>query len=174
VGAAASSYQTTWTYLVCRHFGWDQRNFGVGGTGYVTAGGQAGATNYLGRVGEVAAEDPSIVIVSGGLNDYARGATDAEFVAAVNQTYAALRQALPRATIIGIRPFYTAAPEPDQLATMAGEVESAVQSVGGVYLDTGDPLLGLTQDISSDGVHPNDAGYAVLAQAVEAAYGAAF
>ena len=169
-GAGASSYATQWTSLVSRYYGWDQRNFGVGGSGYVTSGHDNGATNYLGRVAEVAAQEPSFVIVSGGLNDIATS-TDDQFVAAVNQTYAALRQALPHATIVGITPFYDAQTPPDRLAAMAAEVRSAVQAVGGTYLDIGDPLLDQPQDISADGVHPNDSGYAALAQAIEAAYG---
>jgi lysophospholipase L1-like esterase len=168
-GALATSPEDFWTSEVCAAFGWDQRNFGEGGTGYFTAGRMPGAQPYMARVAAVVAADPSIVIVSGGLNDIGRS-TDAQFVIAVDQTYSALRQALPHATIIAVNPFYDANPPPDRLATMASEVAAAAQAVGAVYLNVGDPLLGLTADIGADGVHPNDAGHAALAGAFERAY----
>jgi len=160
-----------WTGLVCAHFNWTQHNFGEGGTGYTTAGGNVADDTYPERVPFVAAVGPSIVVVSGGMNDEAKS-TDAEFVQAVTATYQELRRRLPQAQIVGVNPFWDADVPPDRLATMASEIATAVRGVNGVYLDIGDPLLGHPEYISADGVHPNNAGYAALAAAFIQAYSA--
>ena len=58
---------------------------------------------------------------------------------------------------------------PSQLLQERIDVKRAVESVHGVYLDLKDPLRGHRDLISSDGVHPNADGHAVLARAIEVA-----
>jgi acyl-CoA thioesterase I len=83
------------------------------------------------------------------------------------------RNLLPKARIVAIRPFFWATAAPARLDVLAAVIRTAVTSVGGTYLDIGSPLTGKPEDMSADQVHPNDAGYAALAAAVEKAYTAA-
>lgn len=171
-GAGASTASKRWTSLVCVHFGWTELNFGVGGTGYLNP--LAPHVAYPYRVPAIAADHPAIVVVSGGYND--RGLalrSPAEELAAIRSTFAALHQALPKARLYAVRPFAPAGPEPPVLGAIGSAVQQAVQRVGGTYLDIGDPLRNLPQDMYTDAIHPNDAGHRALAQAFERAYEAA-
>jgi acyl-CoA thioesterase-1 len=54
-------------------------------------------------------------------------------------------------------------PAPRSLVSMGAAVDAAVTNVGGEYLDLGQPLAGRPELITGDGVHPNDDGYALIA-----------
>ncbi|PZS29905.1 MAG: SGNH/GDSL hydrolase family protein [Pseudonocardiales bacterium] len=165
VGFGASDLSHRWSTLVAQHFGWTEKNFGIGGTGYAAA-----APAYPTRIPAVAAVNPEVVIVSGGFNDLIQGVTDIQFQQAAYMTFALLRSALPRARIVAIRPFYPASPPTPRVPVIAEAVRQAVTAVGGIYLDIGSPLAGQTADMSIDQIHPNDTGYRSLADAVEGAY----
>lgn len=168
-GVGAISPATRWSSLVAEHYGWDEKNFGAAGTGYST-GGTAGGTPYTARIAALVATAPSIVIVAGGRFDIESANGPTKIKTGVTATFTALRAALPKAVIIAESPVWPLSKSPATLAVVAADVKDAVAAVGGRYLDIGEPLFGLPADV---GLHslPNDAGYAVLAKAFEAAYG---
>lgn len=170
VGDGASSGAMTWVSLVAANLGWRQENFSVGGTGYSTRGTQAGGTPYTARIAALAATAPSIVIVAGGRADVQSSNSPAQIKSAVTATFAALRAALPTATILAQSPFWASTKPPAAVALIAADVESAVVTVGGRYLDVGQPLVGAPADLGPNPNVPNDAGYAAIATAFEAAY----
>jgi lysophospholipase L1-like esterase len=148
-------------------------NFAKGGTGYLKEFKSGGAPacgtdacpNYLEMIPAVAAARPDVVIVAGGRND---GKLYTQALAAnVASVYAELRKALPDAKIIGLSPIWAADnPEPDISQYKAG-VQAAVESVGGTYVDLGEPFAGHPEMITSDGVHPNTLGHKHLADVVD-------
>lgn len=163
VGNNASDPTHRWSSLVARHFGWVERNFGQGGTGY------AAPPPYLARLAAVVESKPSAVVVSGGFNDLYHGVAEPQFRQAVLATFAALRRALPNAHIVAVRPFYPATPPPPIVALFAADVRRAAVAVGAIYLDIGSPLTGRPAAMAPDLVHPSDSGYSLLAVAIEKA-----
>jgi lysophospholipase L1-like esterase len=167
-GVGATSPATRWSSLVAEHYGWDEKNFGVAGTGYSTRG-TAGGTPYTVRVAALAATAPSIVIVAGGRFDIESANGPTAIKAGVTATFTALRAALPKAVIIAESPQWPLTKPPATLALVAADVKAAVAAVGGQYLDIGEPLYGLPADVGPHSL-PNDAGYDALAKAFETAY----
>jgi acyl-CoA thioesterase I len=170
-GDGGTSHALRWTTLVSADFGWTEKNFAFGGTGYSTGGKQRGGTPYTARVAEVVAGTPSIVVVSGGRYDIQSTNGPTQINAGVTATFAALRAALPNAMIIAESPVWSSTKPPATLALVVADVKAAVAAVGGRYLDIGQPLVGVpATDLSASRDLPSDAGYAALAKAFETAY----
>lgn len=163
VGARATSTAKRWSTIVSEDFGWAEKNFGIADSGYFVAGSMANGEPYHARVKAVAAAKPSIVVVSGGRNDLYED--QAKIDPAIRKTFTDLRAALPKARIVAVSPFWGASePIPPQLSAIAGTVRASVESVGGRYVDVGQPILRHPEMMHSDLVHPLDAGYAALAR----------
>lgn len=163
-GSGATSMQLRWSSIVARSLSWGEVNVGVGGTGYSNAGTKSGGTTYIDRVAKVVASKPAIVVVSGGRNDLVQ--KDFQIVEdSVSKTFADLRAGLPKAKIIALSPVWDASTPPVELAAVAEDVRTAVEAVGGTYVDIGQPLKSHPNLLIDDAVHPNDAGHKALADA---------
>lgn len=163
-GRGAGSPISRWTTVLSGEKGWSETNLGIGGTGYVAAAGDR--TPYSESIQKAVAANPLTVIVSGGRNDVTIPMTSV--VPAIDKFYDDLRAALPGAKIIALSPLWDSTEPPANLQTIASTVEAAASRVNAHYVDLGQPLQGHPEMITSDGVHPNDAGYAAIAQAVSA------
>ena len=168
LGEALPSEQLAerWSSIVSRSEDWDEVNVGCSGSGYVRPG-LLCQTSYLTRLETLGSLTPQIVLVSGGRNDL--GSTDAEIAEAVTATFAAIRKQYPEAKIYGISAIVDVDTPSPRIDALNAAVLAAVVDVGGTYLDLGDPLLGRPDLMAADGVHPNAAGHAVIAQATLAA-----
>ena len=162
VGTGATTERDRWTSTLARTMEWDEHNYGVGGTNYGTAGQFDGGNPYTDRVPTIVAAAPDMVIVSGGRNEMS-----AEQEPGIAATFQELRAGLPDADIVAVSPFWDDdAPYPDRLTELGEVIRAEVEAVGGRYLEVGNPLEG-RPDLISDGVHPNDEGYALLAETVQ-------
>lgn len=161
-GTGASSDAKRWTTLLSKDQGWRELNYGSGGTNYATAGELKNGTPYTERVDKIADAGPDIVIVSTAGND-----TDEDQGPGIRKTFTELRKALPDAEIIATSPYYRAGEYPQQLTDLGAEIEEQVKKVDGEYLDIGHPLGDHPDAMAEDGAHPNDAGYRLIADAVE-------
>jgi acyl-CoA thioesterase I len=179
-GAGASTRAMRWTTLVAKSQHWLEDNRAFGGTGYVTAlsgaeaqrgCGQPSCPSYEQAIPRGSSAKPVLIVVSGGRNDLSSLGPD--YAAAVARFFADLHAAFPDAGIAATSPRWDDGPAPATLADAGQAVLEGVESVGGSYLDIGQPLAGHPDLVASDGVHPNDAGHAAIAQAVEAAMTAA-
>jgi len=168
-GDGATSQALRWSSIVCADFGWAEKNFSFGGTGYSTGGPSPRGTPYTARVAALVAKAPSIVIVAGGSADIESTNGPTAIKAGVTATFTALRAALPNATIIAESPLWSSTKPPATLALVATDVKAAVAAVHGRYLDIGQPLVGVPAIIGPRAL-PNDAGHAALATAFEAAF----
>ena len=144
--------------------GWVEVNHGQGGTGYASQGPTPPKTApYPARIADVAKSNPSVVIVSGGRNDLSVAGETADDIAT---TFKGIRAAMPSVKIVALNPWWDDDDAPDALDGLAANVRAAVASVNGVYVEAGQPLAGHGGLVISDGVHPNTAGHAALADAV--------
>ena len=86
-----------WPVEVGKYLGWnDVWSSGLGGTGYIHTNGSS--TNFIGRIQDVIAHSPDVVVIEGGIND--EGNTPAQVQAAALAYYQAIRMALPTVPII--------------------------------------------------------------------------
>jgi lysophospholipase L1-like esterase len=165
-GTGASTQSKRWTDLVSLKQGWVEKNLSDNTTSYSTVG-APGSTSYQTRLGAVVATGAQIVVVSGGRNDVGVAAT--QFTADVRATFAGIHAGLPRARIIVVSPTWGNDPAPQRLTDLISIVKAEAERAGATYLDIGEPMFGQSSMIGADGWHPNDAGYAAIAAAVERA-----
>jgi acyl-CoA thioesterase I len=112
-------------------------NLGCGGAGFVAVGDCD--TDYSGLVAAAAADHPDVVIIQSSDNDF--GEDDDDIATATTATVASLRAALPNARIIGFSTLWDQPGElPDQVASTSDDLRSAVEAVGGTFIDLGQPV----------------------------------
>jgi lysophospholipase L1-like esterase len=148
-----------WTTIVSRDLGWAEVPFGVGGSGFVRG------EIYGSRVDAVIESGANVVIISGGRNDTEEPIPEVRDAAlAVMEK---LRNGLPDAQIVVISPWWDDDAVPSALGEVADAMEFAATSVGGDFIDAGQPLQGRPDLLAPDGVHPNNEGHAAIAASVE-------
>jgi glycerophosphoryl diester phosphodiesterase/lysophospholipase L1-like esterase len=137
----------TWLWDFARHLSADEVvQAGIGGTGYVKTIGGLGESTFRGRLAEVLATDPDVLVIQGGQNDVADPAVQAEVEAIM-----AASSAVPERIIVSTT--QSAAVRAYILAGLPGGVDVvAVQDR---------PF-----EIGTDGVHPTFEGHRELAAAV--------
>ena len=167
-GHGASGPSKRWTDLVSMKQGWVEENLSQEDTNYSTAGAHS-FTSYRARLGAVVATGAQIVVVSGGRNDVSVGA--AQFRGDVRAIFAGIRAGLPKARLIVVSPTWGNDPVPERVTVLISIVKDEAQRAGATYLDIGEPLFGHFSMMAGDGWHPNDAGHAAIAAAVEKALG---
>lgn len=177
-GAGASTTSRRWTSLLATKRGWLEANYARGGTGYLkTATTNGCGLTYCPTFTEMAAEAvaaaPDLVVVAGGRNDLTLVTTDPTAVhRAVLDTFALLRAGLPSARIYAVTPMWDATTPPAVLQTLRSWVLEAAAAQGVTVVDGAETwLVGHPEWITADNVHPDDAGYAVLAQRIDAGVG---
>lgn len=154
--------------------GWDGWISGSGGTGYIATNGARG--NFASRIVEDCLQyNPDIVLVAGGINDQAQGATatTAAAIALFDQIQAA---GVPLLIVVG--PFYPTGSPPAFTTTLNANLKADVQArPGAIYLDphtpsviTGTGKVGATTGTGNadlmtqnDGTHPTQAGQSLYA-----------
>lgn len=128
---AASNYVQVFSDLMQWDDVWAS---GVGSTGYLAAPG--GKLTYAQRIaGDVIAFNPDIVMVTGGYDDYGSGASAT--ITAAASLYTTLAQSLPNALIVACAPFMSSGAGTTGIVylQMRSGFKSAIQSVGGVFID---------------------------------------
>jgi lysophospholipase L1-like esterase len=167
-GHGASQPSKRWANLVSVTKGWRQANLSQEATNYSTAG-EPHFTSYRARLSAVVATGAQIVVVSGGRGDV--GVGSAQFRSDVRATFAGIRAGLPKARLIVVSPTWGNDPAPARLIALISIVKDEAARAGATYLDIGEPLFGHSNMMDVDGWHPNDAGHAAIAAAVEKALG---
>lgn len=142
---------------------------GVSGSGFLAPGGGLPMTE---RVATVVAAAPEVVVVAGGNNDAFRGYAPDEIEAAATEVLTELRAGLPDATVVALGPFTSLLTGGTPDATTAA-VRAAAQAAGVEFIDATELVgaattgpQGLRPYLSADGLHPNEAGYGVMATAL--------
>ncbi|WNB85377.1 SGNH/GDSL hydrolase family protein [Cellulomonas sp. ATA003] len=145
---------------------------GVSGSGFVAPG--------LGRpmparVADVVAARPDVVVVAGGSNDVFGGYDADDVGAAATALLGDLSAGLPDATVVVMGPFPTSLAGAGAASPVRDAVRSAAEAAGAHWVDAATIVTATVSAesdweryISADGLHPNELGYARLAQALAA------
>jgi len=175
-GTGASSPSLGWVSIMSRTRDWNVTNLARGGTGYVSSV-QVNAQNACGldycpsypeMIADAVKISPQVVVVAGGRNDAKVQPSDE--AAAIHDFYSQLHAALPQATIVALNPWWDDAGAPASLELMKAAVADAAAAAGGKFVDSGQPLDGKPELLTTDSVHPNDKGHAALAKATSTVF----
>lgn len=164
LGTGASSQQKRWSTVICNERSWREVNPSTNGLGFVN--------NRSARVdepGEVIASHPDIVFITMGLNDnfsYDRAAPQIKKQISVD--FSRLKTALPLARFIVVEPFWYTDDRPHSLTVISGWVQDAASTIHADYIAGASRWIEHHPEwMASDGLHPNDAGYAEMAKRMD-------
>lgn len=171
-GAGASSSAGAWSCLAAVELDWICNRDAEGGTGFINDG-RANQPDFAPLPDRLAATASrflaDVVVVDSGRNDMSTPAT--EVVSAIADYVASVRQYWPDATLVLVVPSFLsqdAGPADPWHSTVAAGMQSLVVQYGGLLIDpVAEQWTSGTdgqQLLDADGVHPNDAGHALLAE----------
>lgn len=174
-GTGASSPENRWSTIVSAERGWQEINRSENGLGFVNR--RASMRDGLDDIPAlVIADHPDIVFVTMGLNDNFSYDTRADDIhATIDSDLTRLREGLPDARIVVVEPFWYTDDRPASVDVIAGWVEDAADRIGADHISGASHWLDghyATAQVSwmaGDGLHPNDIGYAVMAERMDAA-----
>ncbi|MFS0794090.1 SGNH/GDSL hydrolase family protein [Microbacterium sp. 1P10AE] len=152
-----------WPQLLAQRDDVSVTNLACGGMGFVVSG-ECG-TSYAGFSPAIAALQPELILVQSSSNDFWQDADDIR--TDTNDTVNQLRDAAPDARIVGLSTIWNDDPAvPDDTATTSDALRDAVDSVGGTFIDIGQPLVGHPEWMQDDDVHPTARGERAIEQTV--------
>ena len=163
-----------WWSVVARHYRADVRTYAQTGSGYLRPGLACNGDRFGDRVPAFFAPSPSVFIIEGGRNDWARcvdgafrTATDAQIASAADEYMDVVDRLLPASTrVLVLTPWGPR--QPLERMRVTAIIRSAAERHGFEFIDTVG-VLGPNEVI--DGVHPNRAGSLAIADRVIAAIG---
>ncbi len=168
LGTGASDPSKRWSSIICAERGWTEFNPSVNGLGFINNRGTFGDGD---EPSEVIANDPDILFITMGLNDnfsYDRAAD--RIKAQITDDFTRLKTALPDARIIVVEPFWYTDQRPESVQIIIDWVKDAAGVIGADYIpDASHWIEGHPEWMASDGLHPNDDGYAHMAVEMDAA-----
>jgi acyl-CoA thioesterase-1 len=157
-----------WPELISAANGWNLTTLACDGAGFIAPGNPDECGDTLVDVSRSAANlHPDLIIIEGSSNDF--GESNSQLLAATGSALTLLRSEFPNAEIIGLSTVWSETEPPAQLADINSQMQQAVTTVGGHYLDIGQPLGGHPELMQDDDVHPTVAGQTVLAGAIQTA-----
>jgi len=165
LGTGASARAKRWSTVICKQRGWSEFNHSTNGLGFINNR----AALRIDEPGQVIADRPDIVFVTMGLNDNFSYDTAAKQIhAQIGTDLRRLREALPAARLIVVEPFWYTDERPTSLGVIIGWVEAEASAVGADYIPGASRWIERHPEwMASDGLHPNDAGYAELARRMD-------
>ncbi|MDQ1136911.1 acyl-CoA thioesterase-1 [Microbacterium sp. SORGH_AS 1204] len=160
------SPRDAWPSLLAERARISVTNLACPGMGFVVQG-DCG-TPYSGLIPAIAALQPDLLIVQSSSNDFWLDSD--EISDDTVDTIETLHAAAPAARIIALSTIWNDDPEvPDDTAVTSEALRDAVESVGGVYIDLGQPLAGHPDWLQPDDVHPTARGQRAIEQTVMSA-----
>jgi len=163
LGTGASDPDKRWSTVICEQRGWEEFNPSVNGLGFVNNRGSFGSDDEPSQVIEY---DPDILFITMGLNDnfsydFAADAIHDQIAFDLDR----LKTALPDARFIVVEPFWYTAERPESLGVISGWVEEEAAAIGADYIPGASRWIeGHPEWMADDGLHPNDDGYAAMAE----------
>jgi lysophospholipase L1-like esterase len=163
LGTGASSPEKRWSTIVSSERNWNEFNPSVNGLGFINNRSTFGEGDLPDLVID---SDPEIVFVTMGLNDnfsYDRAAD--EIHAQIDDDFARLTEALPDARFIVVEPFWYTDDRPESVGVIIDWVKDAAADADADYISGASRWIeGHPEWMAADGLHPNDEGYAAMAE----------
>jgi lysophospholipase L1-like esterase len=168
LGIGASGIVRRWSTIICAERGWREFNPSINGLGFVRNRRNFGDGDLP---SQIIASNPDIVFITMGLNDNFGFATDADRIRVqISTDLEYLRLALPLARFIVVEPFWYTDDRPDSLSVITGWVKAAAEYIAADYVVGASHWLEHHPEwMAEDGLHPNDDGYAHVAERMDVA-----
>lgn len=167
LGTGASAPEKRWSSVICAERNWQEFNPSTNGLGFVNNREALGVDEPA----QVIAYQPDIVFITMGLNDafsYDRAAD--EIHTAIRSDFAKLKKSLPDARFIVVEPFWYLDERPESILTIIDWVKEEATKIDADYIpDASTWIAGHPEWMAADGLHPNDAGYADMAERMDEA-----
>ncbi len=163
LGTGASDPANRWSTIVSAERNWQEFNPSVNGLGFYNNRGFFGDADLPTMVIQF---EPEIVFVTMGLNDnFSFDEAENNIRVAIIADFELLARELPDARIIAVEPFWYKDERPDSVDQIIIWVEEAAARVGADYIPGASRWIeGHPEWMASDGLHPNDDGYAEIAR----------
>ena len=168
LGTGASDPSVRWSTQVSQDRNWREFNPSVNGLGFVNHRSDFGAGDLPSQIIDV---DPDIVFVTMGLNDnFSYGIAADDIRRQITLDLDRLSTALPDARFIVVEPFWYTDERPESVEVINGWVRDAAAAIDADYIAGASRWIeGHPEWMAADGLHPNDEGYAAMAERMDAA-----
>ena len=183
-GAGATCYERCYVAVLQRHYELaEARNYGISGTRLARqrkpSENPRFDLDFCPRVEEM--EDADIVVVFGGTNDHGHGdapfgtegdRTADTFIGACHQLYTSLLRKFPRSKIVVLTPLHRQVESRNdgiELKDYVNQIKEIAEKYRLPVLDLYEKSAICTatlEDLTTDGLHPNDAGHEILAKEI--------
>jgi lysophospholipase L1-like esterase len=167
LGTGASDPEKRWSTQVAAERNWREVNPSVNGLGFVNNRTSFGGDDLP---ASIIAANPDIVFVTMGLNDNFSYSSQADRIKEqITLDFDRLRTGLPDARFIVVEPFWYTDDRPDSVETIIGWVRDAAAEIDADYIPGASHWIeGHPEWMASDGLHPNDEGFAEMTVRMEA------
>ncbi|WP_431276981.1 SGNH/GDSL hydrolase family protein [Leifsonia poae] len=152
-----------WPALVAAAHNWKLTDLAVSGSGFVKPGWNG--TTFQQQVDRALQLKPDCILIAATRND--RDQDPALVEKKSTEMLDALRDAFPKARIIGITAVWGSDQPPATMTRVDEIVRKSVTGVDGTFLDIGFPLVGHTAWLQPDQIHPNVSGQVEVAKTIE-------
>lgn len=168
LGTGASDLSLRWSTQISQERGWREFNPSVNGLGFVNNRASFDEDDLPATIIE---QQPDIVFVTMGLNDnFTYDFAGAQIEQQIDADLRRLTTELPEARIIVVEPFWYTPARPASLETIIGWVRDAAERYELEYIPgASDWIAGKEGLMASDGLHPNDDGYALMTRLMDEA-----
>lgn len=163
LGTGATQPALRWSSIICANRGWTEVNPSVNGLGFINNRRAFGDGDLPSSVIDSGAD---IVFITMGLNDNFSFDFAADRIEAqIGDDFDRIGAGLPDARVIVVEPFWYTDERPPSVEVIIGWVRDAAQSRGWEYISGASRWIeGHPEWMASDGLHPNDDGYARMAE----------
>lgn len=167
LGTGSSDPAERWSTIICNERGWSEFNPSVNGLGFINNRSTFGDGDLPSMV---IADDPDIVFITMGLNDnFSYGRAADQIKAQITDDFSRISTELPNARIIVVEPFWYTDERPESVDVIIGWVRDAAAAIEADYIPGASTWIeGHPEWMASDGLHPNDDGYAEMAVRMDA------
>ena len=166
LGTGATGPEKRWSTIVSRERNWNEFNPSVNGLGFINNRDNFGDGDLPSLVIDA---QPEIVFVTMGLNDNFSFEYAADDIRAqISFDFERLKAGLPDARFVVVEPFWYTDERPGSVDTIIGWVKDAADDLGADYVPGASHWIeGHPEWMADDGLHPNDAGYAAMAERMD-------